>query len=85
MSEGADELSYHLMRAMRHDCGVTFLPRKEWLGVGVEVRKEHEGLIYTNTKIISEKEMVCVSEPMRLLAWAIKDLVNDILNTANAR
>ncbi len=85
MSEGTDELAYHLMRAMRLNCEVTFRYRREWLGIGVEVRKEHKGMTFQNRKIISDKEMVCVSDPMELLAWAIRDLTNSILDIANIR
>ena len=84
MSEGSTELTHHIMRALRHNCEVTFRYRREWLGIGVHIRKEHEGMIYDNTKIIADLEMALVSEPMQLLAHAVSDLTNSILDTENA-
>jgi hypothetical protein len=84
MSEGANELVYELNRAMRHGCTVTYRPRREWLGIGIEVQKEHEGLMYTNTQIVSQKEMSNIIEPTRLLADTLRGLVNSILDKENA-
>jgi len=85
MSEGSDDLAYSLMRAVRFNCEVSFMPRREWLGIGVKIRKEHEGLVYENTQIVSEKEMACVSEPLGLLGRAVNRLTNSILDMENAR
>jgi hypothetical protein len=85
MSEGADELAHHLTRALRLGCSVEFDYPRTWLGTRVRVRKLDDNVVYENSKIISDKEMVCVSEPMRLLANAIKDLVNSIEDMENAQ
>lgn len=85
MSESANDLAYYLMRAMRHNCEVTFQPRRDWLGIGVKIRKEHEGVVYENTQIVSEKEMACISEPMGLLGRTVNKLTNSILDMNNAR